>query len=612
MLRGFAPIAALFLTIGFGGTATAQIPNPPVIGNDPTWGPMCMGPLGPGPCADVVRYLQIMQIAQTVPVQVLGPGPQGPVCAGPMGPGPCAAVQFYIATQQFAANQIQLRQIGFQPGVGAICAGPLGPGPCDAIRAYLMQSSAGGGQFQGFNARQVQVINQGSGQFGPTCQGPMGPIPCALVGQLSIDQASGAIPSPGSFGLPAGITDPRQLAAECARRVGMDVTAFAGCAGQQVILPRNQQAVLDCAVTSRDAATFANCAAPKLGMQVSDDQRVLAGCAMRSRGDQNQFIACAGGTYLNRALTADEQAVLRCAADAAGNSGNFATCAASSLLTRTQNSVLNCAITAADATSFGACAAAYSGIQMSDDQRVVARCAMQASGDRDRFLTCAGSALVGGRLGPNEQAVLACAANAGGDAGNFAGCSAQQLLGGQMSREQQIAIQCAAESGGDPGTMAACAGANMFNLQLNPEQQIAVQCVASTGGQPYAAAGCIASRLTARELTKCLTDGIGGDGCFGDNNDLVGRNGWVRRTMGQIAGGPNSLINNPGQIWGGDNSFVRNPGQIFGGNNSFVRNPSQIWGGSNSVFNNPGQLVPRPRPVQVGSVGGHRICLPWC
>jgi hypothetical protein len=158
--------------------------------------------------------------------------------------------------------------------------------------------------------------------------------------------------------------------------------------------------------------------------------------------------------------------------------------------------------------------------------------------------------------------------------------------------------------------MASCAGANMFNLQVNPEQQIAIQCVVSTGGQPYAAAGCIASRLTARELTKCLTDGIGGRGCFGDTNDLVGRNGWVRRTMGQVAGGPNSVVNNPDQIWGGDNSFVRNPGQILGGSNSFARNPSQFWGGNNSIFNNPQQLA--PKPVTLGNIGGKRICLPWC
>jgi hypothetical protein len=31
------------------------------------------------------------------------------------------------------------------------------------------------------------------------------------------------------------------------------------------------------------------------------------------------------------------------------------------------------------------------------------------------------------------------------------------------------------------------------------------------------------------------------------------------------------------------------------------------------VFNNPSQLLPQaPPPVQVGTIGGKRICLPWC
>jgi len=114
---------------------------------------------------------------------------------------------------------------------------------------------------------------------------------------------------------------------------------------------------------------------------------------------------------------------------------------------------------------------------------------------------------------------------------------------------------------------------------------------------------------TIRELTKCMTDGVGGDGCFGDSNDLVGKNGWTARTLGQLQGGPNSFARNPSQIWGGDNSFVRNPSQIWGGTNSFVRNPGQIWGGPNSVFNHPQQLAPQPLTL---NVGGKRFCLPWC
>jgi hypothetical protein len=294
-----------------------------------------------------------------------------------------------------------------------------------------------------------------------------------------------------------GSLNAQQVAIACAQRVGIDVTQFASCAGENIILTPRQQAIVNCGVSSSDAEAFAQCAAPQLGIQLSDNQRLIAGCAIKSQGDTDDFLDCAGTAIINRNLT------------------------------------------------------------------------------------------------PNERQVLSCAEDHSDDATEFATCSASSLLGDHVSREQKIAIQCAAQSEGDYTEMATCAGANLFNLNLNPEQQIAVQCIVSTGGMPYAAAGCIATRLTGRELVKCLTDGFGGaHGCFGDNNDLFGR------------------IRNPGQIWGGDNSFLRNPGQIWGGSNSFVRNPSQFWGGNNSVFNNPSQLA--PRPVTLGTIGGKRVCLPWC
>ena len=76
--------------------------------------------------------------------------------------------------------------------------------------------------------------------------------------------------------------------------------------------------------------------------------------------------------------------------------------------------------------------------------------------------------------------------------------------------------------------------------------------------------GCVGTTLTLNELQKCLTSGIGGSGCFGDNNtavkfvtnafkdvtegpgpsnDLLGRDGWVGRTAQNIA---NDLTYGPG------------------------------------------------------------------
>jgi hypothetical protein len=55
---------------------------------------------------------------------------------------------------------------------------------------------------------------------------------------------------------------------------------------------------------------------------------------------------------------------------------------------------------------------------------------------------------------------------------------------------------------------------------LNHEHQVAMDCVA-TYGITYTGGGCIVGRLTNDELNKCLTLGVGGNGCFGDNNTLV-------------------------------------------------------------------------------------------
>jgi len=359
---------------------------------------------------------------------------------------------------------------GTRLAAGPSCMGPLGAGPCAAVAEYLAQL-LGQTKPPTFDPQRIQIVGNDA-SVGPICNGPLGNAPCALVQQYILDHVGSSSPQlPPLPGL--GSLNAQQVAIACAGRAGFDVPEFASCAGQQAILSPRQQAIVDCAIFSTSSAqAFAECAAPQLGVTLSDDQRLVAGCAMKSKGHTDDFLVCAGSAVIDRNLTADEKDVLSCAEDA------------------------------------------------------------------------------------------------GDDGKKFASCSASHLLGRHASKEQQIAIQCAAQSEGDYAQMGTCVGANLFNLNLNPEQQIAVQCVVSTGGQPYAAAACMATRLTARELTKCFTDCIDNStGCFGDNNDLFGKNGWTARTLGQI----------PGQIWGGDNSFIRNPGQIWGGSNSFARNPSQFW-----------------------------------
>lgn len=592
--------------------AIAQQPLTVIQAASP-FGPICEGPRGPGPCPAVARFLEIERRALLNPLQPVSADAWGrPICDGPLGEGLCYDVQMYLAAQQIAQEEISLQQINNVAGVGPICVGPLGPGPCDGIRLYLLQSQVGLVQQRPFDPRKVEILNNTDRTVGPICEGPSGPMPCTLVAQIGIDKFAGQVPSPASFGITANEDNAQKLAKDCANEAGLDVSAFAGCVGQDIILPEKVMDVLDCAVSSRVTSDFANCAAPSLGIDLPPLQKKIAGCAIQSGGDAVDFANCAGSDALNGMIDEDQRAILQCASVSNADPVAFVGCASDRFLTQDKMEVLQCAISSADIASFTSCASPHIGIKLSDDQRLLARCASSSNGDMGAFGTCAGSAFLGKTLGPTESAVLSCATNSSGNVESFASCSAPLILGTSLSREQKVALECAAQAQGNPDQFAACAGANMFNLQLNPEQQIAVQCVVSTGGQPYAAAGCIGSRLTARELTKCLTDGIGGRGCFGDNNDLVGKNGWLRRNLGDIAGGPNSIFHNPDQIWGGDNSFVRNPEQIFGGNNSFVRNPSQLWGGNNSIFNNPGQLLSTPKPLQLGTIGGKRICLPWC
>lgn len=583
------------------------------ISNDPTFGSLCEGPVGPAMCESVHRYIGLQQRAAMI--QMAPPisfHPQaGPICAGPLGPGPCYEVAMWTAMADEAEATIPLPVLEFTP-MGPICAGPLGPGPCTQVKVFILQQSLNMAPQVPPNLQDLNIVGDIPTPFGrsPACLGPMGPMPCALLPQMGLDAWSGPVPGQGQFDLPTAVLgDPLRLAKECARKAGADVTRFAGCAGQKVILPKREQAILDCAVSNYTALDFGTCAALSFGLTLAEDQRKTVQCAIDTKGNAENFIGCMSLAIPAIQLSPEQRAIVQCGASS-NSAESFASCAAPSFMGQSEQAALRCAVESKDALTFVSCADQLP-VKVSEDQRIVAKCAMHSKGDTNGFFTCAGSSFAGRNLSSDQKTILHCASKSGGDTHAFVNCAAGGPLTESLSREQQIAVRCVAESGGDPAATAVCAGTNLMALNLSPEQQIAVQCVAATGGEPNSAVGCMASRLTMRELTKCFNDGIGGSGCFGDSNDLIGRNGWVGRSLGQITGGDNSVISNPGQIWGGDNSFVRNPGQVWGGPNSVVNNPGQVLGGPNSffnnpqqvfgepnsVFNNPGQILPEPRPV---------------
>jgi hypothetical protein len=312
---------------------------------------------------------------------------------------------------------------------------------------------------------------------------------------------------------------------------------------------------------------------PPLNASVTSD--AVAGavqCAQMTGQDQQpdiqKFLVCTRGAI---ALDRDSALLLSCVEQANGNASNLANCAGRGIL----------------------------GSKLAPDQMKAVNCATQNVDDADDFAGCIANGLLGDQLTGQQRRLLGCAEENDLASGQFAGCAARALFGNRMSPEANAAIACAVESQGDVQSFGSCAANQFLNLHLNPEQRIAIQCVVSSGGQPYVAAGCAASRLTVRELTKCVEHGIGGsDGCFGDNNDLLGRKGFVIRNVAALAGGPNSVI--------------RDPGQVLGGPNSVLNNPHQLLGGPNSVPNVVLRNVPSPPPIQVGKIGNHRVCIPWC
>ena len=282
--------------------------------------------------------------------------------------------------------------------------------------------------------------------------------------------------------------------------------------------------------------------------------------------DVDTFLVCTHGAV---ALRPDDSMLVSCAEQANGDTTTLAQCAGRGVIAS----------------------------KLNPSQMKAVDCAFKNSDDEDGFAGCIGG-LVADQLTPQQRKLLDCATDSDSDTTGYAVCAGQAMFGDKLSPQANAAISCAVQSEGDYAQFGACAANSFLNLNLNPEQQIAVECVVTTGGQPYAAGACIASALTVRELTKCVEHGFGGDGCFGDNNELVGRNGFVVRNIAALGGGPNSMVRNPAQVFGGPNSVLNNPNQLLGGPNSF---PNQIL-----------RNVPSPPPLQVGSVGGHRVCIPWC
>ena len=142
---------------------------------------------------------------------------------------------------------------------------------------------------------------------------------------------------------------------------------------------------------------------------------------------------------------------------------------------------------------------------MSQPQRRVVRCYAQ-SPTLVGFAAC----VLGMRPNQDQIDALGCVAQSGGDGIAFAECVGRNYL----SFDDQELIDCFQQDD-DIFSFGACIAGGRV---LTPEQRVIVQCALHTGGEPISLTTCVSGQLTMNELSKCISIGIGGRGCFGDNN----------------------------------------------------------------------------------------------
>jgi uncharacterized membrane protein len=300
---------------------------------------------------------------------------------------------------------------------------------------------------------------------------------------------------------------------------------------------------------------------------LNESQTDPAAAALNCRGSANidSFSKC----WMRQVATDRQRRMLDCVQHTRSKA-SLALCVSKDSLSSDAYKVATCANTYSQnrrGDQFLECIASDS---LSDDQAKAFQCAVNHKGDNQAIFACMATS----QLSPEQRRVIGCVANNTGyiDAGL---CAA----GDNIKPEHRRIAGCVMSNKGNYMQMGVCAvGSN-----LTPEQQVFAQCAVSTGGQPYAFAGCVGGQLTMNELQKCMTDGIGGGGCFGNNNtavkfvrnafkdvtegpgpsnDLLGRDGFIGRKLNDVA---SDIQHGPGE----NNDIVGKKGfvcrTLFGG-----------------------------------------------
>lgn len=213
---------------------------------------------------------------------------------------------------------------------------------------------------------------------------------------------------------------------------------------------------------------FGECMA---GEMMSNDQKFVYGCY--SESDKATEIAlCISG---RDNFTPKEMAAAECLLEAASDRQR-SVCISSGFLEGKEAAIANCAIESEDEEDLLSCAAVG-----------------QLPPEIEPYATC-----ISDHYQDETEDILACS------------------LVHFLNEEQQEFAQCALTSE-NIFSYAVC----MSRDELTPEQEIVATCAAESA-DPYQFVACAGGKLTAREISKCFSGGIGTkDGCFGPNNFIV-------------------------------------------------------------------------------------------
>lgn len=251
------------------------------------------------------------------------------------------------------------------------------------------------------------------------------------------------------------------------------------------------------------------------------------------------------------------------------------------------------------------------------NQAVAGNCMTTSGGNRNKFFDCVARESMGAKeraaydcmrsagtnkqelslcmlktnMGSNERAALASVENCARTHGNNWGQYPVCLSAGQFDDKTRRAIDCAQKNmtTGNPNYwgMASCyAGPQILGgLKPNAEAAMAIECAMASGGEPSTFVSCTSGQLIASELNKCLTHGVGGNGCFGEGNTITKAYDDVGKKIAD-AFGKNSVAYDAWRVY----AATTNPADAAKALNNIAREGSQA---AKNVAREAQKVIPR-------------------